>query len=123
MPTFVPEETDAGPVLQGFSGGGFKVDGVVHRAVLLTPATVTAWQPGELDALTVDALAPLLDPKPELILLGTGAALRRPPAARVAALDAQGVGIEAMDSRAAARAWLILRTENRLAAAALLPIG
>ena len=38
------------------------------------------------------------------------------------AVEAQGVGIEAMDSRAAARAWAVLRGEGRWIAAALYPL-
>ena len=41
--------------------------------------------------------------------------------ALVAALEARGVGVEAMDSRAAARAWGVLRDEGRQIAAAFYP--
>jgi uncharacterized protein len=63
-----------------------------------------------------------LDPPAEFLLLGTGAALKRPPAAFVAELEARGLGVEAMDSRAAARAWGILRGEGRRIVAALLAL-
>ena len=65
--------------------------------------------------------APLLslDPQPEFLLLGTGPTLRRPPPALEAALP---FGIEVMDSRAAARAWGVLRAELRWIAAALYPL-
>ena len=39
-----------------------------------------------------------------------------------AALDARGIGVEPMDSRAAARAWGVLRAEDRQVVAALYPI-
>jgi uncharacterized protein len=121
MPSFVPEEAAAGPVLQGIAGGGFRVDGVVHATgVLLTSSRAIGWMPPPLDELDEAALAAILDPAPEFLLLGTGAAYRRPPRALVAALDARGIGVEAMDSRAAARAWVIVRGEGREAAAALI---
>ncbi len=121
MPTFVPEEAVGGPVLRGLAaGGGFRIDGSVYPAVLLTATTAIAWDPPALDALTLDDLAPLLAVRPEFVLLGTGATLRRPPAALTQALDAQGIGLELMDSRAAARAWVIVRSEGREAAAALM---
>ena len=60
--------------------------------------------------------------RPEFILIGTGATLVRPPAALVRALEAQGIGVEPMDSRAAARAWGVLRAERRTIAAALYPL-
>ncbi|WP_419827877.1 Mth938-like domain-containing protein [Sphingomonas sp.] len=120
MPTFVPEEAVGGPVLQGIANGGFRVDGIVHlRGVLLTPSRAVEWEPPAFEALDELELAAILDPKPEFLLLGTGASYRRPPAPLVAALDARGIGIEAMDSRAAARAWVIVRGEDRAVAAAL----
>ena len=48
--------------------------------------------------------------------------MRRPPRAFVADLEARGIGVEAMDSRAAARAWGVLRAEERWIVAALLPL-
>ena len=56
------------------------------------------------------------------MILGTGAKMRLPPRALVAALEARGIGLEAMDSRAAARTWGILRAEERWIVAALLPL-
>jgi len=119
------EKTSDGPIVSAFSLGGFKVDDGVYRALLLTPERADGWEPPALDALTVDAVAPLLalDPKPEFLLIGTGAALVRPPAAFTRAVEALGLGIEAMDSRAAARAWAVLRGEGRWIAAALYPLG
>jgi uncharacterized protein len=63
-----------------------------------------------------------VQPPPEFLLLGTGAAMARPAAAFTAALDARGIGVEAMDSRAAARAWAVLRAEDRWIVAALMPL-
>lgn len=117
----------AGPLVRGFGPAGFKVDAPdgtmgVYPALLLTPTRADGWTPPPLEALTADALAPLLGDTPEFILIGTGTDLRRPPRALVAALEAKGVGVEAMDSRAAARAWGVLRAEDRRVAAALYPL-
>ena len=113
-----------GPRVQGFAGRGFRVDGITYEALLLTPEAAQAWTARALAALTEADLAPLLAvrPAPEFILLGTGPVLQRPPPALVAALEAQGIGVEAMDSRAAARTWGLLRGEGRWIAAALLPL-
>ncbi|WP_174298342.1 Mth938-like domain-containing protein [Sphingomonas bacterium] len=112
-----------GPLVHGFSADGFRVGEAVHRAVLMTVDWSQGWSPPPLAALDVAALEPLLDPLPEFVLLGTGAALSRPPRALVAALEARGTGIEPMDSRAAARAWAVLRGEGRQVAAAFYPLG
>ncbi|MEG3147520.1 MTH938/NDUFAF3 family protein [Sphingomonas sp. RT2P30] len=118
------DRSDAtGPIVSGFSGGGFRIDDNVYRALLITPLRADGWAPPTLDALTVDDLLPILtiDPIPEFIVLGTGAALVRPAPALINAIEARGIGVEAMDSRAAARAWAVLRGEGRWIAGALYP--
>ena len=113
-----------GPIVSGFSGGGFRIDDNVYRALLISPVRADGWTPPALDMLTPDDLAALLDldPPPEFILLGTGVALVRPAPALIDAIEARGIGVEAMDSRAAARAWAVLRGEGRWIAAALYPL-
>ncbi len=83
-----------------------------------------ACRPPPIETLGEGDLAPLfaIDPLPEFVILGTGAKLVRPPRALIAALEAKGIGLEPMDSRAAARAWGVLRAELRWVAAALYPL-
>ena len=123
-PRFDPAR-GAGPMVRGFTASGrFRLDEGDHAAVLLTPERAMGWDAPALAALTpghvADAFA--LDPPPEFLLLGTGPSLVRPPLAFVQALAGQGIGVEAMDSRAAARTWAVLRAEERWIAAALLPL-
>ena len=123
MPRLDRDPAVAGPIVQGFAQGGFRVDEIVYRDGLwLTPARARGWDAPTLDALTADDLADLIVAAPEFVLLGTGPTLRHPPPALVTALEARGIGIEAMDSRAAARAWGMLRGEGRQIVAALLPL-
>jgi uncharacterized protein len=125
MPRLGRDPAASGPVVQGFAGGGFSVDGGVYKALLLTPERADAWNAPSLPELTVDHLAPLLalEPPPEFILLGTGATTAFPPRALVQALESRGIGVEPMDSRAAARTWGMLRGEERWIAAAIMPLG
>lgn len=109
----------AGPVVTGFAGTGFKIDGApTSGGVLLTPEWWRPWG-GALDPVELE---PALAITPEFLILGTGATLVRPPRDLAATLDARGIGIEPMDSRAAARAWAVLRAEGRWIAAALMTI-
>jgi uncharacterized protein len=123
-PRFEPAPPAAGPRVQGFSGRDFLVEGKAYRGLLLTPETASAWDPPALTALTAEDVEALLalDPPPEFLLLGTGPAMAFPPPAFIAALAARGIGVEAMDSRAAARTWGLLRGEGRWIAAALMPL-
>jgi uncharacterized protein len=123
-PRFEAAPQAAGPRVQGFAGRGFLVDGEAYEGLLLTPERAAPWDAPPLAALEpahVEALL-ALDPPPEFLLLGTGPAQDFPSRAFVAALDARGIGVEAMDSRAAARIWSLLRDEGRWIAAALLPL-
>jgi uncharacterized protein len=125
VPRFDRDPAATGPVVRGFAAGGFAVDDKVYRALLLTPRSADEWDaPGPAE-LAAGHLEPILrlDPPPEFVLLGTGASLAFPPAALRQALEARGIGLEVMDSRAAARTWGLLRGEERWIAAALMPLG
>ena len=115
----------SGPLIRGFKGRGFVVDGQAYDGLLLTPERAEKWAAPALADLAVAHLSPLLalDPPPEFLLLGTGATMAFAPPSLVAALEAGGIGIEAMDSRAAARTWGMLRGEGRWIAAALMPLA
>lgn len=121
MPRLDRDRPAAGPLVQAFVGQGFRIDGAVYDSgVKLTPRSVHEWtQPYPLN---LDDLC-ALEPAPEFILLGTGALLRRPDPAFVETIQAKGIGLEVMDSRAAARAWGVLRGEDRWIAAALMPLN
>lgn len=114
---------NGGPVVRAFGPTGFLIGEERYAAALLTTTQVHAWAPPPLAELTEEALALILDPAPEFILIGTGDTLTRPPRALVASLQARGVGMEPMDSRAASRAWAVLRAESREIALALYPLG
>ena len=114
----------SGPVVRGYVEGGFTIEGETHRAALLTPERAVAWDPPPLADLAVAHLELLLElePAPEFLILGTGSTQAFPPRALARALEERGIGIEAMDSRAAARTWGVLRAEQRWIAAALMPL-
>jgi uncharacterized protein len=124
MARFDRDPKPAGPIVRGFAGGAFAVDERRYRALLLTPERAAEWQAPPLADLQIADLEPILglDPQPEFLLLGTGAAFAFAPRALRDAIEARGIGLEAMDSRAAARAWGILRAEERWIAAALMPL-
>lgn len=118
-------EEAAGPLVRAIGPDGFLVGEERFAAVLLTPESAAPWSPPPLADLAEADIALLLalDPPPELILIGAGATTAFPSRSFVAAVEARGIGVEAMDSRAAARTWALLRNEGRWIAAALMPIG
>jgi uncharacterized protein len=124
VPRFDRDPRAEGPLVQAVGPRGFTVDGGVYPGLLLTPVRADGWSPPPLADLTIADFEPLLrlQPAPEFILLGTGAAMTFAPRPLVRALEEQGIGLEAMDSRAGARTWGVLRAEGRWIAAALMPL-
>ena len=122
------DESVSGPVVTAIRDGGFRTqDHLFPDGVILTPQRAEGWtgspDPAAIDHDSIDAvLAQFGDVSPEFILLGTGEAQVFPPAALRRSVEERDIGIEVMDSRAAARAWAILRAEDRQIAALLLPL-
>lgn len=81
---------------------------------------IEGWQPASPDRLAIEDFSVLLEEPPEVLLLGTGATQRMPPPALFAALAARGIGLEAMDNRAACRTYNLLLSEYRNVAVAIL---
>ncbi|MGK2284566.1 Mth938-like domain-containing protein [Pedomonas sp. V897] len=111
--------------IQGYSAGGYRVGGTVQPGgVIVTPERMEAWPVTDLASARVEdfQLVTTEQPPIEVLLLGTGPAMRRPPAALLEGLKAAGLAVDFMDSRAAARTYNVLVAENRRVAAALLPL-
>ena len=116
----------AGPVVTGFTQRGFKVgDGRFDGGLLISPQQSLPWEYASRDSLNfADIEAALsLSPKPEFLLFGSGTAMEQPPAAFRRAVEASNMGIEVMDSRAAARTWGVLMAEERWIIGAFLPLS
>jgi uncharacterized protein len=125
VPRWEQDERAPGPIVQGFTAGGFSINGRVYQAALLTPEHAQIWTPPPLSDLTLDQLEPLFSAGrlPEFVILGTGKTMAFPPRTLVRDIESRGLGVEAMDSRAAARTWGMLRGEGRWIAAALMPLA
>jgi uncharacterized protein len=86
----------------------------------VTPQSVAQWAVTDFESLSAADFGFIAELKPEIVILGTGAAQRFPSPALARALAAAGAGVEVMDSRAACRTYNILATEGRKVAAAIL---
>ncbi|MEP3226041.1 MAG: Mth938-like domain-containing protein [Parasphingorhabdus sp.] len=114
-----------GPVVTGFTPGGFKIgEQRFDNGLLISPQQALDWTASKPDSLDLSAIIAALNlsPGPEFLLFGSGAKMEQPPAAFRRAADALQLGIEVMDSRAAARAWGVLRAEERWIIGAFLPL-
>ena len=105
--------------IEGYGPGFFRVAGHVLRgSCLITPWDAGPW--GGYD----DTAAPLaLAGRIDVLFVGTGPAIAHVPADFREALEAEGIGVEAMASPTACRTYNVLLGEGRRVAVALLPVG
>ena len=106
----------------GYGAGYLTVNTVRYETgVVVTPQSVREWKTGGFEQLTASDFDFIAEFKPEIVVLGTGAAQKFPRPELARALAATGVGVEVMDSRAACRTYNILASESRKVVAAVLP--
>jgi uncharacterized protein len=104
---------------------GYRVSSFVNNTVaigekryttslIVTPGKVVCdWPPQHPGELTIDDFGSILALEPELILVGTGNALRFPDSEILKGVIHAGIGVDFMDSRAACRTYNILAAEDR----------
>ena len=120
-----PNNAERPPAIEGYGGGGFRVDGVFYQGSLIVlPTRVVEWAVAEIAQIDDAALPPALfgEAGVELLLLGCGARMQPVPRALREALRAAGTVVEPMDTGAAVRTYNILLGEHRRVAAALIAV-
>lgn len=111
--------------IDAYGGGGFRFAEMSHRgSILALPSGVRAWEVTEPAGITPESLSPLLAEggAVNLLLLGTGAEIVFVPEALRRFLKEAGIGLDVMQTGAAARTYNILMAENRKVAAALIAV-
>ncbi|MES1992352.1 MAG: Mth938-like domain-containing protein [Pseudomonadota bacterium] len=108
--------------IRGYGPAEIRVnDTVYHQSLIVAPQALERDDlPHSLAQFDVRHLARLLGHGPEIILLGTGPRLAFPPRELLLDAQAQGVGIEVMDTGAACRTFNVLLAEDRAVVALLL---
>jgi len=100
------------------------VDRPLRRSFALSATQIVedlpAQSPDQIDTAIVESILAL---KPEVVLLGTGARTVFPPQAVLAQFLKRGIGLETMDSAAAARTFNVLAGEGRIVVAVFLLAG
>jgi uncharacterized protein len=114
------------PSIDAYGQGGFRLSGRRHEgSVLILNDVAQAWPVTAMSEVTLAALEPVLKAgrgEVEFLLLGTGAANARPPREVREAFLSAGMGLEFMDTPAAARLYNVLTSEGRRLAAALIAV-
>jgi len=91
--------------------------------LVMPEGLLQAWRPRQWSEISPDDLLPLIQAKPDLVILGTGAQQRflHPSLGRLIADER--IGLECMATPAACRTYNILMAEGRKVLAALLPMN
>ncbi len=90
----------------------------IHQGIL-----TDKWEPERLRHVSIEHLAALTEPAPEVLILGTGRLTAFPDAEVLSYMAERHIGFECMDSRSAARTYNILVGEGRRVSAAILLPG
>jgi uncharacterized protein len=108
-----------------YGNGGFRFADMSHRgSVLALPSGIKAWPIASIVELTDETLDPIFAEGDalELLLLGTGADIAAIPGAFRTRFREAGIGLDVMQTGAAARTYNILLAENRKVGAALIAV-
>lgn len=121
---FAEDDSAGGYRIRAYAAGQITVNDEVITDSLVISSTqlLRDWLPQRFEDLQAEHLQGLIELRPEIVLLGTGAQLRFPAPAMIAALQQQGIGIEVMDTASACRTYNVLVSESRQVIAALLMI-
>ena len=111
-------------LISNYGPGSISVDGKSYEQMILigeTSVQVCDFK-GPVSELTLEPLQPLIEQRPEILILGSGLNHVFPPAKIIAELASNGIALETMTTSAACRTYNVLVAEFRDVAAALLPM-
>ncbi|HXK53257.1 MAG TPA: Mth938-like domain-containing protein [Hyphomicrobiales bacterium] len=113
------------PPIDAYGNGGFRFAEMSHRgSILIVPSGVYAWEPKSAEELQVVHFERVLAEAEgiEFLLLGTGAAFHPLDAGIRSFLHGGNIGVDVMDTGAAARTYNVVLAEQRRFAAALIAV-
>ena len=116
------EQSGGRNAFTGYGEGYVEVSGTRYRESLVVSGDriVADWPARSVEALSADHMAAIVELRPEIVLIGTGARFEFPDQGLLVPLQKAGIGVEVMDTQAACRTYNILLGEGRNVAAALI---
>ncbi|CAB1432067.1 unnamed protein product [Pleuronectes platessa] len=118
------KEPGSGVMIQSYSSGGFNIDGNrVFGPCAVLPPVILQWNVGSHKDITEESVSlfHMLEPRIEILVLGTGARLERINPSVLALLKRKGIAVEVQDTPNACATFNFLTSERRVAAAGLIP--
>lgn len=119
---FAQEFGEARYRIRAYDETGVTVNDVRYGASLwLTPDELHEhWPVPAPEALGESAFAPLLEARPQVVLIGTGRRCHVPRPEWLRSFARRGIGVEFMDTAAACRTFNVLMAEGRRVACGLI---
>ncbi|XP_056093902.1 NADH dehydrogenase [ubiquinone] 1 alpha subcomplex assembly factor 3 [Rhinichthys klamathensis goyatoka] len=122
--TVMQKEPDGAAIIYSYSPQGFNISGnrVLGPCALVPPA-ILQWNVGHHTDITAESLSlfHLLEPRIEVLVLGTGARTERLDPSVLDFLRKKGIAVEVQDTPNACATFNFLSSERRLVAAGLIP--
>jgi uncharacterized protein len=115
------EEQAEGNLIDSYQPGNLVINGVAYQTSLVIDRTgLESWAVDLATEINSETLQPAFERKPDVIIIGTGENQHFPPADIYLPMLQYGIGIEIMDSAAAARTFNVLVSEGRAVVAAII---
>ncbi|KAF3856324.1 hypothetical protein F7725_017047 [Dissostichus mawsoni] len=118
------KEPGSGAMIYSYSSKGFNIDGnkVLGPCALLPPA-ILQWNVGTHKDITEESVSlfHMLEPRIEILVLGTGSRTERIDPSVLALLKRKGIAVEVQDTANACATFNFLISERRVVAAGLIP--
>lgn len=111
--------------IDAYGNGGFRFADMSHRgSILVLPSGIKAWPINSIKEMTGEVLEPIFAEAEEieLLLIGTGVDVAAIPQSLRERFRAAGIGLDVMQTGAAARTYNVLLAESRKVAAALIAV-
>ncbi|KAM9408757.1 NADH dehydrogenase [ubiquinone] 1 alpha subcomplex assembly factor 3 [Pholidichthys leucotaenia] len=118
------KEAGNGILINSYSSAGFNIDNnTVFGPCAVLPPAVLQWNVGTFKDITEESVSlfHMLEPKIEILVLGTGTRLERINPSVLALLKRKGIAVEVQDTPNACATFNFLASERRVVAAGLIP--
>ncbi|XP_029906617.1 NADH dehydrogenase [ubiquinone] 1 alpha subcomplex assembly factor 3 [Myripristis murdjan] len=118
------KEVGSGVMIHSYSSRGFNIDGnrVFGPCAVLPPA-ILQWNVGSYEDITEESVSlfHMIEPRIEILVLGTGARVERINPQVLTLLKRKGISVEVQDTPNACATFNFLASERRMVAAGLIP--
>ncbi|KAJ3602248.1 hypothetical protein NHX12_030007 [Muraenolepis orangiensis] len=122
--TIMQKEPGASLMIHNYSPTGFTIDNnKVYGPCAVLPPAILQWNVGRHEDITEESVSlfHLLEPRIELLILGTGSRVERINPKVLRLLRSKGIAVEVADTANACATFNFMISERRLVAAGLIP--